>query len=127
MSRRLMVLTALAAAGALAGCGSSSSGYAAKAATSAPAASPAAATGTLSIGGFAYSPTPLTVRPGQVVSVSNSDSAEHTVTSDQKGLFDADAEQGRPVTFTAPTKPGTYTFHCAYHASMRGTLVVAGS
>lgn len=63
--------------------------------------------------------------PGQVVSATNTDSAEHTVTSDQKDLLAADnIEQGKTVTFKAPTKPGTYTFHCEYHASMHGALVV---
>jgi plastocyanin len=131
MSRRTSAAVALLAAGTLAGCGSSSSGSgdAAGAATpAAPATSASAAAGdALSIAGFSYSPTPLTVRPGQVVTVTNDDSVEHTVTSDLQGLFDADAEHGTPITFKAPAKPGRYTFHCAYHASMHGTLVVSGS
>jgi plastocyanin len=125
MSRRLEVLAAVTAAAALAGCGgSSSSGSSSQAAASSNPPAAAAAAATISIGGFAYSPKPLTVTPGEVVTVRNADSAEHTVTSDAKGLFDADAEQGHPITFKAPAKPGTYTFHCAYHASMHGTLVV---
>ncbi len=79
----------------------------------------------LTISGFAYDPTPLTVSPGEVVSAKNLDSAEHTVTSDTGGLFKGDdIKQGKIVTFKAPAKPGTYTFHCEYHASMHGTLVI---
>ena len=79
----------------------------------------------LAIASFVYSPDPLTVAPGAKVTVTNSDSAEHTVTSDTKGQFGSDdAKQGKPVTFTAPTAPGTYKFHCQYHASMHGTLIV---
>lgn len=132
MSPRTQAVVALLAVGTLAGCGSSgSSGSSssgspgAAAAGPATAASPAAAVDALSIAGFSYSPTPLTVQPGQVVTVTNDDSVGHTVTSDLQGLFDADAEKGTPITFKAPAKPGKYTFHCAYHASMHGTLVVA--
>lgn len=131
-----------AAALALAACGSSSSGTSAAPASQAPdqtssapgaapsiggAGTPAAAgvEGALKIGGFHYNPSPLTVAPGQMVSATNSDGAEHTVTSDQKGLFSGDnIAQGKTVTFKVPTKPGTYTFHCEYHARMHGTLIV---
>jgi plastocyanin len=78
----------------------------------------------MSIKGFAY--TDLTVAPGTTITVNNLDSAEHTVTSDTKGAFDASSvEQGTPATFTAPTTPGKYTFHCSYHPSMHGTLTVS--
>ena len=54
------------------------------------------------------------------------DGASHTVTSDQGGVFDVKADGGGgTVTLTAPTKPGTYPFHCTYHANMHGVLVVS--
>jgi plastocyanin len=114
----------------VAGCGGSSTPYSAPAtapsSAAAGATTPAAAgSGGLIIASFAYDPNPLTVTPGQVVSVTNRDGSTHTATSDTAGAFDSgDASKGAPVTFTAPTKPGTYTFHCAYHASMHGSLVV---
>jgi plastocyanin len=77
---------------------------------------------TLTIKGFHY--TALQVAPGTTITVQNLDDAIHTVTSDTKGLFLADDVDGTPKTFTAPTKPGTYTFHCQYHASMHGSLTV---
>jgi plastocyanin len=93
------------------------------AAATAPTA--VAAAGVLKIAAFRYDPTPITVAAGQVVSVTNSDSADHTVTSDQNGLFlGDDIAQGKTITFRAPTRPGTYTFHCEYHPSMHGTLTV---
>lgn len=83
--------------------------------------------GAIRMAGFAFDPTPLTVRPGQKIPVTNTDSAEHTVTSDMAGLFLADdVKDGMTVTFSAPTKAGTYTFHCQYHPNMHGTLIVRG-
>lgn len=77
---------------------------------------------TITIKDFRY--TPLQVAPGTTITVKNLDDAEHTVTSDTKGQFDASEVGGTPKTFTAPTKPGVYTFHCTYHASMHGSLTV---
>lgn len=123
-----MKTSSLAAAGLLllvAGC-SGSSGSAYRSAPS-PATSTTTAAGgggaAITIKGFRY--TPLQVAPGTTITVTNQDDATHTVTSDTKGTFDSgDADQGKPVTFKAPTAPGTYTYHCAYHASMHGSLTV---
>jgi len=68
---------------------------------------------------------PLTVAPGATVTVVNSDSAEHSVTADTDKAFDVDIDGKGTATFTAPTKPGTYAYHCSYHPSMHGELVVA--
>jgi plastocyanin len=84
--------------------------------------STAAGGATLTVRGFHYSA--LQVAPGTTITVRNLDDAEHTVTSDTKGLFGADDIGDTPKTFTAPTKPGTYTFHCRYHATMHGSLTV---
>ena len=68
---------------------------------------------------------PLTVAPGASVAVTNLDSAPHTVTSDDGSSFNVDVKgNGGAGTFTAPTQPGTYTFHCIYHPQMHGTLTV---
>ncbi|ERB50152.1 copper-binding protein [Rhodococcus sp. P27] len=75
------------------------------------------------ISGFGYS-TPESVMPGQVLTIQNNDTVEHSVTSDTAGLFNEDIEAGETETITVPNEPGTYTFHCTYHPSMRGTLTV---
>jgi plastocyanin len=67
---------------------------------------------------------PVSVAPGAVVSVVNMDSAAHTVTADQGSAFDVDIRGGGTATFTAPTTPGTYAYHCTYHPNMHGTLTV---
>jgi plastocyanin len=72
---------------------------------------------------FAYR-TPTSVSPGARVEVMNGDGEAHTVTSDSKGDFDVTVAAGASVTITAPTKPGSYAFHCNFHSNMHGVLVV---
>jgi plastocyanin len=81
-----------------------------------------AAEATIHIKSFAYTGTD-SVPAGATVTVMNMDSEAHTVTADD-GSFDAVVKAGASTTFTAPTKPGTYTYHCTYHSNMHGTLTV---
>ena len=67
---------------------------------------------------------PITVSPGAQVTIKNDDSAEHSVTSDTAGKFDVEIDGKGQGTLTAPTEPGEYAFHCKYHPSMHGTLIV---
>ena len=107
------------------GCGS---GGGSPAASSAPgtattgAVTPGAPT--ITIKDFEYG-APLTVAPGAVVTVTNMDSAGHTVTAEQGQAFDVDVRgSGGTATFTAPSAPGSYPYYCTYHPNMRGTLIV---
>ncbi|BCW71092.1 cupredoxin domain-containing protein [Arthrobacter sp. NicSoilB8] len=89
-------------------------------------ASPAAGTaaGTITIKDFGYGD-PLTVAPGATVSITNMDTAAHTVTADEGSAFDTEVKGGGgTATFTAPTKPGSYPFHCTFHPGMHGVLIV---
>lgn len=67
---------------------------------------------------------PKSVAPGAKITVTNKDSAAHTVTADGKGDFDLKVAPGATETFTAPKTPGTYKIKCTYHANMSGKLVV---
>ena len=68
---------------------------------------------------------PTSVRPGQQLTIVNNDDPNHTVTADQNNLFDIRVSGGGGVEpFTAPMAPGTYPFHCKYHATMHGSLTV---
>ncbi|MEO6998537.1 MAG: cupredoxin domain-containing protein [Terracoccus sp.] len=79
----------------------------------------------MTIKDFAYQ-VPASVKPGAKITITDTDGISHTVTSDQAGLFDATVTGGGgSATMTAPTKPGTYPFHCTYHANMHGVLVVS--
>jgi plastocyanin len=88
--------------------------------TSGPAAAGAA---TITIANMSFGE-PLTVSPGAQIAIKNDDSAEHSVTSDTAGKFDVEVEGKKQGTLTAPTEPGEYAFHCKYHPSMHGTLIV---
>lgn len=123
-----LVMVALLVAGcALAGC---APGGGSPAATTVPSATPATATATaaaaasITIRNFEFG-APVTVPPGAVVSVTNMDNAAHTVTVDQGSAFDVDVRgSGGTATFTAPSSPGTYPYHCTYHPNMHGILTV---
>jgi plastocyanin len=84
-----------------------------------------AATVNATIAGFAFSPNPLTVAPGDTVVFQNNDSAPHTATSDTAGQFDTgQIASGASGSFTAPSAPGSYPYHCNIHPNMTATLVV---
>ena len=90
----------------------------------ASAASKATATAVIAIQDFAYRVS-NSVAPGAQVTVENMDQIAHTVTADRgDGVFDVTVDPGGSATFTAPSKPGSYRFHCKFHSDMHGTLVV---
>jgi len=73
---------------------------------------------------FAFSPTPLRVKAGATVTVTNDDSATHTLTAD-KGAFDTgDLDGGKHMTITIG-KAGTYAYHCEIHNYMTGEIVAS--
>lgn len=96
------------------------------AATTPPASAPgspaAAAPAQILIKGFTYQGTE-TVSPGAEIAVTNEDIEAHTITADTGNAFDTVVKVGT-ATFTAPTEPGTYSYHCIFHGNMRGTLTV---
>jgi plastocyanin len=89
-------------------------------ASSAPAAASAA---TITIADMSFGE-PVTVPPGAQIAIKNNDSVEHSVTSDTADKFSKDVDGNEEGTLTAPTEPGSYAFHCKYHPSMHGTLIV---
>ncbi|WP_026536621.1 cupredoxin domain-containing protein [Arthrobacter sp. H14] len=77
----------------------------------------------ITVEGFKFNG-PESVSPGATVTVVNKDSAPHTVTSEEEGLFDVQFEGGETVTFTAPEEPGEYPYICTIHPAMMATLMV---
>ncbi len=112
----------------LVACGSSGSSSSSDAAASSSSSSGSSSSDagttelTITIKDFGFT-TPDSVSPGATITVDNEDGTAHTVTSDDGDAFDDAAAEGT-TTFTAPTKPGSYPFHCSIHPSMHGTLVV---
>jgi plastocyanin len=70
-----------------------------------------------------YAPLTVVVAPGDTVRWTNH-GLHHTVTS-QTGLWDSGPiEGGGEYSFTF-TQPGTYPYHCRFHArEMQGTVIV---
>jgi plastocyanin len=67
----------------------------------------------------------MSVDAGQMIMVTNDDSEAHTLTSDESGLFAVTVQPGKTAMFDAPTKAGSYAYHCDFHANMHGTLKVS--
>jgi plastocyanin len=116
LPRRLSVLVVVAGlAVAASACSSSGS-------SKASPKNDANSSSTIVIANFAFSE--ISVKAGSTVTVSNNDTTTHTVSSDDSKSFDVKVDQGKSATFTAPSAPGTYKFHCKIHSTMHGTLTV---
>jgi plastocyanin len=77
----------------------------------------------ISIHGFMFSPTAMTVTAGTTVRWKNLDGEPHTVRSID-ATFKSDAlDQNDSFTFKFD-KPGTYRYVCSIHPQMVGTIVV---
>jgi plastocyanin len=72
------------------------------------------------ISGFAFKVSPA---PAGTITIRNDDSTAHTVTADD-GSFSVSVEGGETATIEIAAA-GSYAFHCNFHSSMTGTLVVA--
>jgi plastocyanin len=116
-----LVLAGLCAV-ALVACGSSDTSSSDTSSSGSSSSGAGSTASTITIKDFSFT-TPQSVSPGATVTVDNEDGTAHTVTSDKGRAFDDPATPGTS-TFTAPTEPGSYPFHCNIHPEMHGTLVV---
>ncbi len=81
------------------------------------------ATDRVSIRNMSFQPADIQVTVGTTVTWQNGDGVSHTVTSDG-GMFDSGLlKDGDSFTFTF-TAAGTFTYHCAVHPGMRGSVLV---
>ncbi len=116
--RRASATLLLAPVLGLAACGGGS-----KSAGTAPA--PAAAGSgqqVLTVKSFKFAD--ITVAPGTTIRLVDDDDEPHTVTADDKSFDSKSFDKKAPGSLVAPSKPGTYKFHCEVHPSMHGTLTV---
>jgi plastocyanin len=93
--------------------------------TAATGASSPARTGhvTVAIVNYAFAPKTLTVRVGTRVSWTNHDATAHTATADN-GSFDTGDVNPNSTRTIEFKHPGTFPYHCAFHAFMTATLIV---
>lgn len=75
------------------------------------------------ISGMAFTPSSVTIKVGSIIDWTNKDRVAHTITFDDGSVDSGSITKGGkyPHLFV---KPGTYTYHCSIHPSMKGTIVV---
>jgi len=118
MKRTAALVLVVAALGLfLVGCSSSKKSSSASSTPGATATAPV-------IKNFEFSPNPIKVKVGTKVTWTNEDGTDHTVQSDGGTFSSPHLASGQSFSFTF-TKPGTYTYHCAIHTYMTGTVVVS--
>lgn len=73
---------------------------------------------------FSFNPPSLTVAAGTTVTFSNKDLTSHSATADDGKSFDTGLiGQNESATITFDT-PGTYSYHCTPHPTMKATIIV---
>lgn len=77
----------------------------------------------VAIADFAFDPGGLTVSAGDTVTWTNDDGTDHTVTADDDG-FDSGNLGGGDTFEQTFDEAGEFTYHCAIHAQMTGTITV---
>lgn len=78
---------------------------------------------TIKMQNFTFQPANLSVKAGTTVVWANNDSAPHTVSADDGSFDSGSMSKGGNFSYTF-TVPGTVTYNCAFHKSMRGSIIV---
>jgi plastocyanin len=112
VSERRRTAAVLAAAALLAGCSGGGAG-----------SGSAAAAPVIDIKSFLFAPMTSTAKVGQMITVTNSDKAVHTLTAKDKSFDSKDLDQGQTYTFSV-SKAGTYDYVCDIHQYMTGRITV---
>ena len=83
-----------------------------------------AASSAVTIQGFAYAPTPVSIRVGDTVTWTNRDAAQHSARFAGLGTGTAILSQNQSGSLTF-NSAGTFNYDCAIHgAAMQGTVIV---
>jgi plastocyanin len=86
-----------------------------------PAVSAGGKTIEVTIQGFAFKPSSITISPGDTVKWTNMDSVTHTIAGTDFSSSNLNNGDSYEHTFT---KPDTYNYRCSIHPSMQGTVIV---
>jgi len=81
----------------------------------------------IDIAGFAFDPNPMTIHVGDTVGWTNSDAVNHTATADDGSWNTGTLSQGESSNGITFSTAGTFTYHCAIHSAMHGTIVVTAA
>jgi plastocyanin len=73
---------------------------------------------------LSFDPPQIDVPTGTIVSWTNTDSIQHTVTSDEQGLFDAGPISTGDTFENVFDSAGEFGYHCAIHPFMTGVVIV---
>ena len=94
-----------------------------QAAAPAPVVAPKPTTHAVTIKGFAFGPSALTVKVGDTVVWTQEDSVQHNVVADDGSSSGPLLAQGQTYSkiFTAK---GTFAYHCSPHPSMKASVIV---
>jgi plastocyanin len=94
-----------------------------------PAARPAvhaAAASSVTIKNFAFAPASVTVNTGDTVTWTNQDDAPHTATGSGGSFNTGTLAKGKSASHTF-SSAGSFSYICAIHPNMHGTVVVKGA
>ncbi|MEA2448645.1 MAG: hypothetical protein QOG63_577, partial [Thermoleophilaceae bacterium] len=86
----------------------------------------AAASSSVTIQNFAFSPATINVNQGDTITWTNRDSAPHTATGSGGSFNTGTLQEGDSGSATF-SKAGTFSYFCSVHPSMKGTVVVAAA
>lgn len=78
---------------------------------------------TIAIKGFTFNPENVTVKPGTKVTWVNNDSVTHNIAIDQVNVTSPDLGKDGKWSYTF-NKTGTFSYYCAFHSGMKGTVTV---
>jgi plastocyanin len=92
-------------------------------ATSSPGVPAAGESHVVVVENVQFSPPSLTVKSGERITWVNKDLFPHTVTADAKA-FDSKAIAPNAAWTWVAGKPGTYTYVCTFHPTMKATITV---
>ena len=81
-------------------------------------------TNQVTISGYAFSPSTITVKKGTTVAWMNNDPVAHTVTFDAAGPTSSGSLNHGDQHHVTFSQTGTFTYHCTFHASMHGQVIV---
>jgi outer membrane biosynthesis protein TonB len=77
----------------------------------------------VSISGFSFEPSSITVSAGTTVVWTNQDPTNHTITAND-GSFDSGPVSSNGSYSHTFDQAGSFSYHCNIHPSMQGTIVV---